>query len=234
MTEMERNGEGIRKICLYCGQLLDDAAVECTRCHNRVNDKVFDELSEEDTRTIKSEGLTLRTPSSIAAQITDSAEKDTASILEKDQSILRAYELKEEEQFSLLVFGSFCYFYTMCSSVRMKQGSANLLTTQLREALLHAVIELFCKQATRTPTAEILLGRAKMLYQKLETLLRVTVTETNIPSKLKLANALAAAVFVHDKPSLIRGLTLYDHFSLTQDKGDEFKKYFLVEDKDLD
>jgi len=104
---------------------------------------------------------------------------------------------------------------------------------QLREALLNEVTKLFCKQSAHLPTAQVLLERAKLLYETLEIFFREKESQANIPSQLKLANVLVAEVFSHDKPSLIRGLTLYDYFKLIQDSGAKFKKYFLVEDKDL-
>lgn len=233
MTDLERKNGGLRKICPQCGQLLKDTDLECTRCHSRKNKKFFYKLSEEDTRTIRSENLALNTPSSLAVEIIGSVEKDTTNLLEKDQSILRAYQLEEEERFNLLAFSSFCYFYAVRSFAKIKHEGALILMKQLREALLNEVTKLFCKQSAHPPTAQVLLERAKLLYETLEIFFREKESQANIPSQLKLANVLVAEVFSHDKPSLIRGLTLYDYFKLIQDSGAKFKKYFLVEDKDL-
>jgi hypothetical protein len=196
------------KKCPYCGQLLDNVAFKCSRCKKWVEDnEVFNRLCEADIKIIKNNDLTPYTPSLIAVMVLE--------LLKEDDYVKESLQkpewetLNEEQQFNLLVFESFCYFETICSFVRMKQGCRDKITQMLKVTLLNGVTRLFNDRVEHTFSLDVLEKRGEILYTKLQAILKRIPWEASPPSQLEASNAFGSVVFVEDSPLSFKGLDLY-------------------------
>lgn len=219
------------KKCPYCGRPLHNAAFKCTRCNKWVDNEVFRRLCEDDVKLIKDKDLTPFTPTLLAMMVIDLRKEDNS--LEQDIQKRQGKKLNEIQRFNLLVFKSFCYFETICSFVKMKQGRRDTIKETLRVVFLQGVAELFNKRVKHAPSLEVLIDRGKALYAKFEAVLDELGTSAS--SQLKASNAFGAIVFADDSSISFTGLSLYAHFMGTFEYvGKELSKMFLVEEEDFD
>lgn len=222
------------KKCPYCGQLLSNIALKCTRCKKWVDNEVFRRLCEDDVKLIKNKDLVVFTPTLLAMMVIDLLKKDNH--LRKDIEKREKKTLNEIQRFNLLVFESFCYFEPICLSAKMKRGCKDTIKEMLRLALLLGVAELF--NTTVEPDSVISSGprpsvRGAVLYTKFEAILEAL--EPNTSSQLRATNALGSLVLADNSPISFSGLALYSHFMETfKHMGKEFSKMFLVEEEDFD
>ncbi len=219
------------KKCPYCGQSLSNIALKCTRCKKWVDNEVFRRLCEDDVKLIKNKDLAPFTPTLLAMMVISLLKKDDS--LEQDTQKREGEKLNEIQRFNLLVFKSFCFFKSICSFVKMKQGCKPTITEMLRVALLQGVAELFSATVEHAPSLEVIIEQGKVLYVKFQAILSGLGTDAS--SQLKASNAFGAIVFADDPPISFTGLSLYSTFMETfAHMGKEFSKMFLVEEEDFD
>jgi len=192
--------------------------------------EVFNRLCDDDVTLIKNKDLIILTPS-LAAFFVMSLLRDD------DIRKLGDERLKKTQQFNLLVFYSFCYFYCVRSSAKMKRGHEPAITEMLRAAFLQGVVALYNAKVKNPPSSKVLNERGRVLYADFEAAAdKYGFREgEGLSAQLEVSDAFASAVFADDRPNVIRGMLLYVYFvNISYHLIDEFLKWFLVEEEDFD
>ena len=190
--------------------------------------EVFNRLCHDDVKLIRKKHLLIFTPSLAAFFIMGLFRDDDIRKLGEER-------LNKKQQFNLLVFYSFCFFYPFCRYVRMKQGREHVITETLKAAFLQGVVKLYNAKVENPPSSKILIERGRVVFSEFEAAADrwYGFSEDQQSAQLEVSDAFASAIFADNKPNLIRGMGLYIYFMNSQ-LASEFPKWFLVEEEDYD
>ena len=196
---------------------------EYSEVFNRLCD---DRLCDDDVKLIKNKHLLTLTPKLAAHFI-------MGLLRGENIRTLGGETLNKKQQFNLLVFNWFCYFYFICRFVRMKQGCEHVITETLKDAFLQWAVTLYNAKVQNAPARNILIERGRVVFSEFEAAADRYGFSTEQSAQLEVSDAFASAIFADNKPNLIRGMGLYMNFMDSQ-LASEFSGWFLVEEEDFD
>ncbi len=221
--------------CPHCGKTLHPSAFKCTRCKRWIPNDLFDRLTEDDAALIRDRDLTPYTPSLMALMVNALLEDGVKKNRKQWQKTL-GRKLTGKEEFTLLLFRSFCYFAAIRLAAGKKEGREGPIIQQLRDALLNRVIEssgvrlsgMEYEESTRR-----LVAAGDELYAKLDGIWNAPGTDA--PSQLRKADALASVVFGDPQATMLHGLALYNYLmGMVWHVRTTLANMFLVEEDDFD
>jgi len=221
--------------CPHCGRSLHPSVFKCTRCKRWIPNDLFDRLTDEDVELIKNRDLTPFTPSLVALMVSALLEDSIKKHLKQWQKTV-GRKLTGKEEFTLLVFHSFCYFAAIRLGASKKEGRKGPIVHQLRDAMLNSIIRsagirfsgMEYEESTR-----LLLAAGDDLYTKLDGIW--SAPGTDAPSQLRKAEALASAVFGDLQASMLHGMALYNYLmGMVWEIRTTSAEMFLVEEDDFD
>ena len=231
--------EAMTNKCPYCGQLLHDTALKCSRCKKWVPNELFNKLCDKDIKRIKDNDLNPFTPSLMAGMVLGLLKE---SNLEKQIQKSLGRKLNRKEQFNLLIFHSFCYFRAIHINVHMKSGLGSydlpcrfIIEKQLKVALLNGLTKSMPQMVLEIDDEEQssnFRAQGEALYDKFEDidegLWKGTLSQVN--AKI----AMASAVYGNEQSNKLNGLPLYTELQdISINLSEVFTDTFLIEEKDL-
>jgi len=220
------------KKCANCGQILDDLALKCKNCKAYVDNETFQCLCDDDIRLIKSEDLTIFTPSLVSFMLSEPITKDLQSMVRKSES--------KTISFNEIIFCSYCYSSTVNIHANKKAGKNDLLKEQTNIELLSNAISCFSTMLKAPVKKDRTDKRIKWgldLYKQFDEVLHDPTTvfpreEHFVEAQVITATEIGKVVYKQE--TLLKGIELFLMWVITEKHFEDiFSQYFLVEEKDF-